>query len=114
MTEGVKMDSSIGPVLNLALTGQNLTVCTFSFDKHPEGREQPLAQNHGTVGLASNVPSKIIPLVLADHGGELVCQKGAFICGAADTTIELAGVNMMAGFVGGEGCVALPRADAAI
>ena len=35
-----------------------------------------------TVVLGPNHPTKLVPLLLSEHNGELICQKGAFLVGA--------------------------------
>lgn len=51
-------------------------------------------------------PGKIIPIDLQQIGGELICQKDAFLCAAMGTQIGIA-VNRRigAGFFGGEGFI---------
>lgn len=43
----------------------------------------------GAVALGTEFPSKIIRIPLAKHGGALICQKGAFVCGSHTVEIEI-------------------------
>lgn len=59
-----------------------------------------------TVTLAASYPSKIVPIKLSEHGGALICQRGAFLCGAPSTRFEMyARHSLGAGFFGGEGFI---------
>ena len=58
------------------------------------------------VAFASEAPGKIIPLLMSDHGGELIAQKDAFLCGANDTTVSIAFQRSLGrGLFGGEGFI---------
>lgn len=51
-------------------------------------------------------PGKIIPLNMAENGGEFICQKDAFLCAALGTEVSIAFTKKMgAGFFGGEGFI---------
>ena len=41
------------------------------------------------VGLGTDVPSKIIRLPLAAYGGEVICQRGAFLAGSHTIDIQV-------------------------
>eukprot|EP00560_Eucampia_antarctica_P007230 CAMPEP_0197829130 /NCGR_PEP_ID=MMETSP1437-20131217/5585_1 /TAXON_ID=49252 ORGANISM="Eucampia antarctica, Strain CCMP1452" /NCGR_SAMPLE_ID=MMETSP1437 /ASSEMBLY_ACC=CAM_ASM_001096 /LENGTH=487 /DNA_ID=CAMNT_0043430633 /DNA_START=36 /DNA_END=1499 /DNA_ORIENTATION=- len=103
MTQGIEMNTTmgeggIGSGFKRMLTGQNLFLSDFTYDGD-EG-------SHGTVGLGTDFPSKIIKLDLQDYGGKLVCQKGAFLAGGSDVRIEMEfAKKMTAGFFGGEGFI---------
>ncbi|MCA8978555.1 MAG: TIGR00266 family protein [Planctomycetes bacterium] len=57
-----------------------------------------------TVAFAAPYPGKIIPLDLAELGGELLCQKNAFLCAAFGTSVGIAFHRRFgAGLFGGEG-----------
>lgn len=59
-----------------------------------------------SVAFAAPYPGKIIPLNLADIGGELFCQKDAFLCAAYGTKLGIAFTKRFgAGFFGGEGFI---------
>src|SRR5262249_6874921 len=58
------------------------------------------------VAFAAPYPGKIIPVNLAELGGELMCEKGAFLCAALGTEISIAFTKKLgAGFFGGEGFI---------
>lgn len=58
------------------------------------------------VAFAAPYPGKILPLNLADIGEELICQKGAFLCAALGTKLDIAFQKKLgAGLFGGEGFV---------
>jgi uncharacterized protein (TIGR00266 family) len=58
------------------------------------------------VAFASPYPGKIQPIDLDDWGGELICQKDAFLCGARGVNVTLAfSKRFGAGFFGGEGFI---------
>lgn len=58
------------------------------------------------VAFAAPYPGKIIPVNLAEMGGQLLCQKDAFLCAAKGTNISIAFTKKLgAGFFGGEGFI---------
>ena len=58
------------------------------------------------VAFAAPYPGKIIPLDMAKLGGELICQKDAFLCAALGTEVSIAfNQKLGAGFFGGEGFI---------
>jgi uncharacterized protein (TIGR00266 family) len=58
------------------------------------------------VAFASPYPGKIKPIDLKTIGGELICQKDAFLCGARGVEVTLAfSKRIGAGFFGGEGFI---------
>jgi uncharacterized protein (TIGR00266 family) len=58
------------------------------------------------VAFAAPYPGKIIPIDLATLGGDLYCQKDAFLCAAYGTKIDIAFQRKLgAGFFGGEGFI---------
>jgi len=51
-------------------------------------------------------PGKIIPLDLAELGGEILCQKAAFLCAAKGVSVDIAFQKKLgAGLFGGEGFI---------
>jgi len=78
------------------LTGESLFVTMFS--NAGRGRE--------AVAFAAPYPGKILPLHLDQLGGEIVCQKDAFLCGAKGTKISIAFQKRIGGgLFGGEGFI---------
>lgn len=66
--------------------------------------------NHGAlkrkVAFASPYPGKIMPVDLASVGGEVICQKDAFLCAAKGTEVSIAiNKRIGSGFFGGEGFI---------
>lgn len=58
------------------------------------------------VAFAAPYPGKIIPIDLAAIGGEIICQKDAFLCAALGTEVSIAfNKRLGAGFFGGEGFI---------
>ncbi|MDY7109379.1 MAG: TIGR00266 family protein [Planctomycetota bacterium] len=58
------------------------------------------------VGFAAPYPGRIIPVELADHGGTIICQKDAFLCGARGIDVDIAFQKRLGvGFFGGEGFI---------
>ena len=59
-----------------------------------------------SVAFAAPYPGKIIPIDLSKIGGELLCQKDAFLCAAYGTKVGIAFTKRFgAGFFGGEGFI---------
>jgi uncharacterized protein (TIGR00266 family) len=58
------------------------------------------------VGFAAPYPGKIIPMDLAELGGQVLCQKDAFLCAALGTEVSIAFSRKIgAGLFGGEGFI---------
>ena len=58
------------------------------------------------VTFAAPYPGKIIPLNLQSIGGEITCQKDAFLCAALGTKVTIAfNRKLGTGFFGGEGFI---------
>ncbi|HEV7279693.1 MAG TPA: TIGR00266 family protein [Pirellulaceae bacterium] len=111
MTAGIRMDTSFGDPSQknqsffgkLAsagkrmVTGESLFMTTFA-NSLPSGREK--------VAFAAPYPGKIIPLHLDELGGEIVCQKDAFLCGARGISVGIAFQKKIGvGLFGGEGFI---------
>jgi len=78
------------------LSGESLFMTHFTH----QGR----GKSH--VAFAAPYPGKILPLQLAAHGGEILCQKEAFLCAAYGTSVGIAFQRRLgAGFFGGEGFI---------
>lgn len=97
MTSSINMETSanFSDGMKRFMTGQALFVTDFTAVDSP-----------GQVALAPAFPSKILRLNLQEYGGELICQKGAYVASNVGVNIELAFTkNFSAGFFGGEGFV---------
>jgi uncharacterized protein (TIGR00266 family) len=58
------------------------------------------------VSFAAPYPGKIMPIDLSKIGGELLCQKDAFLCAAMGTEVGIAFTKRLGvGFFGGEGFI---------
>ena len=58
------------------------------------------------VAFAAPYPGKIIAVDLAQIGGELICEKDAFLCAAMGTSVGIAfNKKLGAGLFGGEGFI---------
>ena len=79
-----------------AITGESLFMTHFT--NHGQGKKR--------VAFAAPYPGKIIPVDMAKIGGELICQKDAFLCAALGTEVTIAfNQKLGAGFFGGEGFI---------
>lgn len=79
-----------------ALTGESIFMTHFT--NNGEGKKR--------VAFAAPYPGKIMPLDLAQLGGEVLCQKDAFLCAALGTKLGIAFQKKLgAGFFGGEGFI---------
>ncbi len=110
MTSGIKMQtvlgdpaaeqqSFLGKVVSAgkrALTGESVFLTTFT--NEASGREK--------VAFASPYPGKIVPMHLDELGGELICQKDAFLCAAKGVQVGIAFQKKLGvGLFGGEGFI---------
>jgi len=58
------------------------------------------------VAFSAPYPGKIIPVDMSKIGGDLICQKDAFLCAALGTEVSIAfNQKLGAGFFGGEGFI---------
>jgi uncharacterized protein (TIGR00266 family) len=79
-----------------AISGESLFMTHFTNQGH--------AKRH--VAFAAPYPGKIIPLDLRKLGGEILCQKDAFLCAAFGTRLDIAFQRRLGtGFFGGEGFI---------
>ncbi len=100
MEDGIEMQTSTGGGLfkgfKRMVTGESFFITTFlnnSYDK-----------SH--VAFGAPYPGKIIPIDLKDFGGNILCQKDAFLCAANGVEIEVAFTKKLgAGLFGGEGFI---------
>jgi len=79
-----------------AVTGESLFITHFT--NAGMGKKR--------VAFSAPYPGKIIPIDMAAIGGELICQKDAFLCAALGTRVSIAfNRKLGAGFFGGEGFI---------
>src|SRR5439155_22504526 len=78
------------------LTGESLFITTLPNTSNT--REK--------IGFAAPYPGKILPMDLKKLGGELICQKDAFLCAARGVQIGIAFQKKLGvGLFGGEGFI---------
>ena len=109
MQDGIEMATSLSMVDNgqgvmgklfgagkRMLTGESFFI-TFFANQSNQRRD---------VAFAAPFPGHVVPLELGDHGGQLICQKNAFLCGARGIDVEMAfNRRIGAGLFGGEGLI---------
>jgi uncharacterized protein (TIGR00266 family) len=109
MTDGIRMQTVfgdpskqqgfLGKLVDAGkrmVTGESLFLTTFGADSAQRER----------VAFASPYPGKIIPMHLDELGGEIICQKDAFLCAARGVRIGIAfQKRILAGLFGGEGFI---------
>jgi len=100
MGDGSAAESGLfGKLLNAgkrAITGESLFMTHFTHN----------GSGKSHVAFAAPYPGSIIPLDLSTIGGELLCQKDAFLCAALGTKLDIAFTKRMGvGFFGGEGFI---------
>ena len=79
-----------------ALTGESIFMTHFTNQGNAKRK----------VTFAAPYPGKIIPLDLQSVGGEITCQKDAFLCAALGTKVTIAfNRKLGTGFFGGEGFI---------
>ena len=101
MGDGSAPSGGIGGFLkNLGkrvLTGESIFMTHFT-NRAQSGKRR--------VAFASPYPGKIIPLKLSEFGGEILCEKDAFLCAALGTAVGIAfNKRLGAGLFGGEGFI---------
>lgn len=78
------------------ITGESIFMTHFTNDGAQKRR----------VAFAAPYPGKIIPINMAEVGGEVFCQKDSFLCAALGTRVSIAFTKRFgAGFFGGEGFI---------
>ena len=79
---------------------------TFTGESLFSGRYLNPLQKEQRVAFAAPTLGKIIPIDLSKTGGQLICQKGAFLAGESGTEVNLAWQKRLrVGFFGGEGFI---------
>jgi uncharacterized protein (TIGR00266 family) len=92
---GGLVDSLVGAGKRL-LTGESLFMTVFT--NRGQGKRH--------VAFAAPYPGKILPMNLAEMGGEIVCQKDAFLCAAKGVSVDIALQKRIGvGLFGGEGFI---------
>lgn len=101
MEEDIRMQTGLGgglfAGLKRKLTGERFFITSF-VNKSKSALSK--------VAFAAPYPGRIIPLDLANLGGNFICQKDSFLCAARGIDIEVAFTRRFgAGFFGGEGFI---------
>jgi uncharacterized protein (AIM24 family) len=110
MTSGIEMQTVFGDPSNSGgfwnkvmsagkrvMTGESLFMTTFT-NSRGNGQEK--------VAFAAPYMGRITPMHLSQLGGELICQKGAFLCGAKGLQVSIAFQKKIGvGLFGGEGFI---------
>ena len=79
-----------------AITGESVFMTTFT----------NLGHQREVVAFGAPYPGKIIPMHLDQLGGEIICQKDSFLCGAKGLQIDIAFQKRIGvGIFGGEGFI---------
>ncbi len=79
------------------LTGESIFMTHFT-NRSAAGKKR--------VAFAAPYPGKIIPMKLSEYGGEILCEKDAFLCAAYGTSVGIAFQKKLgAGLFGGEGFI---------
>ncbi|MCD4716465.1 MAG: TIGR00266 family protein [Desulfobacterales bacterium] len=100
MGDGSKTNEGVmGKLLNVGkrvLTGESIFLTHFTNQETGKKR----------VAFAAPYPGKIIPVDMTKVGGELLCQKDAFLAAALGTEVGIALTKRLGtGFFGGEGFI---------
>jgi uncharacterized protein (TIGR00266 family) len=100
MGDGSQADEGLmGKLLNVGkrvLTGESIFLTHFTNN----------GQSKKRVAFAAPYPGKIIPVDMTKVGGELLCQKDAFLAAALGTEVGIAfNKRLGTGFFGGEGFI---------
>jgi uncharacterized protein (TIGR00266 family) len=100
MGDGSKPSSGVMDILlnvgKRVLTGESIFMTHFT--NSSEGKKR--------VAFAAPYPGKIVAIDMSKIGGELICQKDAFLCAAYGTSLDIAFQKKLgAGFFGGEGFI---------
>ena len=100
MGDGSNPDKGLfGKLLDVgkrALTGESIFMTHFT--NVDSGKKE--------VTFGAPYPGSIIPVDLNEIGGEILCQKDAFLCAAKGTEVTIAFTKRLgAGFFGGEGFI---------
>jgi uncharacterized protein (TIGR00266 family) len=98
--QGIQMQTSTGGGLfkgfKRMLTGETFFITNFTME----------GSGKGHVAFGAPYPGKVVPIDLADFGGEFICQKDSFLCAAQGVEVDIAFTKKLgAGLFGGEGFI---------
>ncbi len=99
MGDGSDADGFVGKLFGAGkrlMTGESLFMTHFTNEGDRKRK----------VAFSAPLPGSIVPIDLSEEGGEVICQKDAFLVAAKGTAINLAfSKRLGAGFFGGEGFI---------
>ena len=110
MEQGIEFETRMGDGSNadaglfgsLLSAGKRMLMGESLFTTHFTNR----SGERRSVAFAAPYPGTVMPLDLAQLGGDVICQKDAFICAARGTQIGIAfSKRLGAGLFGGEGFI---------
>lgn len=79
-----------------AVTGESFFVTVFANEGH----------ERSDCAFGAPYPGHVVPIELGDHGGQVLCQKDAFLCAAQGVDVDIAFTKRFgAGLFGGEGFI---------
>jgi uncharacterized protein (TIGR00266 family) len=106
MTDGIRFETRMGDGSESGVVGKlfgaarRLLTRESLFMTHFTNAGRDSAQ----IGFAAPYPGQIVPVALGAVGGEILCQKDAFLCAAKGTQVSVAFQKRLGvGFFGGEG-----------
>ena len=108
MSDGIEFETRLGDGTETSVAGKllgaakrlltNESLFMTHFTNEDDGQAQ--------VGFSAPYPGQIIPVDMAQHSGEVICQKESFLCAAFGTELSIAfSKRLGAGFFGGEGFI---------
>ena len=99
MGDGSSADGLVGKLFGAGkrlITGESLFMTHFTNEGDRKRK----------VAFSAPIPGSIVPVDLSEEGGEVICQKDAFLVAAKGTSINVAfSKRLGAGFFGGEGFI---------
>jgi uncharacterized protein (TIGR00266 family) len=110
MEDGIRFETKMGDGANpdqgvvgkLFSAGKRLITGETVFMTHFTNE----GERRSSVAFSAPVPGSVVAVNLAEIGGELICQRDAFLCAARGTKIGIAfSKKLGSGFFGGEGFI---------
>lgn len=108
MTSGISFEARLGDGSESGVVGKLFGAARRMLSKESLFMTHFSNSGSGTaqVAFAAPYPGQIVPIDLAAVGGEVICQKDAFLCAAKGTELSIVfNKRLGAGFFGGEGFV---------
>lgn len=108
MTDGIDMQTSMSTDKNKGFFGNLVKAAgrMVSGDSFFVTNFTNRGRARADVAFSAPYPGKIVPVDMATHGGQLICQKDAFLCAARGTDVAIAFQKKIGtGLFGGEGFI---------